>query len=669
MEITLLNDIIIIFGLSVAVLLICHQIKVPVIVGFFFTGILAGPYGFGLIKATDDVEVLAEIGVVLLLFTIGMEFSLNRLLQIKKAVLVGGAIQVLLTILIVSIIVLQMDQSIGESLFMGFLIALSSTAIVLKLIQERAGVDSPQGRTTLGILIFQDVIIVPMILFTPILSGAKGNSGEFFLIFLGKVIIIIGLVVVGAKWIVPKLLYQITRTRNRELFLLSIVVICLSVAWLTSSAGLSLALGAFLAGLIISDSEYSHQALGSILPFRDVFTSFFFVSIGMLLDVGFLFQHTGTVALIALGVFVLKSFIACSATLLLGFPFRTSILVGLALGQVGEFSFILSKTGIEYGLLSDSVYQIFLAFSVLSMAATPFIVNLSPRVADITLKLPLPERLIRGFWPVAETKKVEKKKKHLIIVGFGVNGKNLALAAKMTGIPYAIIEMNPETVRSEQAKGEPIYYGDSTQETVLQQVNVKEARIVVVAINDPAATRRITQIIHRLNPNIYLIVRTRYLQEMNPLYELGADEVIPEEFETSVEIFSRVLVKYFIPRDEIERVVAEFRSDGYETFRKISNKSTASFSDLKVQLPDIEISAFRVGEKSKLLQKSLAEIGLRKRYGLTAVAIRRDSKILTNPHGGIQLCANDIVFLLGSSDQITEFTRLLNNPREKDFVL
>jgi len=667
MEIPLLNDIIIIFGLSVAVLLICHQLRVPAIVGFLLTGILAGPHGFGLIKAAHEVEVLAEVGVVLLLFTIGIEFSLNRLLQIKKSVLVGGSIQVLLTILIVFIIVWQLDQSIGESIFMGFLISLSSTAIVLKLIQERAEVESPQGRTTLGILIFQDIIIVPMILFTPILVGIKGNTGEFFLILLAKVIIVIGLVVVGAKWIVPKVLYQITRTRNRELFLLSIVVICLSVAWLTSSAGLSLALGAFLAGLIISDSEYSHQALGNILPFRDVFTSFFFVSIGMLLDVGFLFQQPGIVALIALGVLILKSIIACSATVLLGFPFRTAILVGLALGQVGEFSFILSKTGIEYGLLDSNVYQIFLAFSVLSMAATPFVINLAPRLADIILKLPLPKRLITGFWPVSEIK-VKKKKQHLIIIGFGVNGRNVSLVARMAGIPYAIIEMNPETVRSAQAHREPIYYGDSTQEAILQHANIKDARIVVVAINDPTATRRITEIVRRLNPKIYLIVRTRYLQEMSPLYELGANEVIPEEFETSVEIFTRVLVKYLIPRDEIGKLVAEVRSDGYETFRKLSEEATASFSDLKVQLPDIEISTLRVEGRSPLIQKSLAQIGLRKRYGVTVLAIRRESQILSNPHGGIELYANDILFLLGAADKITKVASLLRNQKEKDIV-
>jgi len=664
MEIPLLNDIIIIFGLSIAILFICHRLRVPTVVGFLLTGILAGPYGLGLVKAVHEVEILAEVGVVLLLFTIGIEFSLERMLQIKKSVLMGGTIQVLLTILVTFVIARQLGQPIGESIFIGFLISLSSTAIVLKLIQERGEVDSPHGRTTLGILIFQDIIIVPMILFAPLLAGATGDLGESVLVLVAKGIGIIGLVIVSARWIVPQILYQIARTRSRELFLLSVIVICLAVAWVTSSAGLSLALGAFLAGLIISESEYSHHALGNILPFRDVFTSFFFISIGMLLDVGFLFRQPGTIMLMALGVLVLKSFIASFATVLLGFPLRTSILVGLALGQVGEFSFILSETGVEHSLLAGNIYQMFLSVSVLSMAATPFIITLAPRLTDIILLLPLPKRLISGFYPVSEIK-VEDKKHHLIIIGFGVNGRNVARAARVSGIPYAIIEINPETVRSEQAQGEPIYYGDSTQEAVLQHANIKDARIVVAAINDPTATRRITEIIRRLNPEVHLIVRTRYLQEVKPLYELGADEVIPEEFETSVEIFTRVLAKYFIPRDEIERLVSEVRSDGYEMFRSLS-KESSSFSDLKLHLPDVEISTLRVAEKSPLVGKSLAEIELRKKYGVTVLAIRRDSQILSNPNVNMPFCANDMLFVLGPPDKVAEVAGLTHNPEEVD---
>ena len=662
MEILLLNEIVIIFGLSITILFICHRLRVPTIVGFLVTGILTGPYGLGLIKAVHEVEILAEVGVVLLLFTIGIEFSLEKLLQIKKSVLMGGSIQVSLTLFATLLIARQLGQSIGESTFMGFLIALSSTAIVLKLLQERAEVDSPHGRTTLGILIFQDIIIVPMILVTPLLAGVTGDSGDSVPVLIAKVIGIIGLVIVSAKWIVPQVLYQIARTRSRELFLLSVVVICLAAAGITSSVGLSLPLGAFLAGLIISESEYSHHALGNILPFRDVFTSFFFVSIGMLLDIGFLFRQPGTIALIALGVFVLKSIIATFATVLLGFPLRTAILVGLALGQVGEFSFILSKTGIEYGLLEGNIYQMFLAFSVLTMAATPFIITLAPRLGGIILRLPLPKRLVLGFFPVSQTK-VEDKKDHLIIIGFGVNGRNVARAARGAGIPYAIIEMNPETVRSEQAKGEPIHYGDSTQEAVLQRANIKDARIVVAAINDPAATRRITEVVRRFNPKIHLIVRTPYLQEVKPLFELGADDVIPEEFETSVEIFTRVLAKYFIPRDQIEKLVTEVRSDGYEMFRNLS-RASASFSDLKLELPNVDISAFRISQGSPLIGKTLAQIELRRRCGVSVVAIRRDAQILSNPGADTLLQSNDELFVLGPPEKIADVTGLLHCPQQ-----
>ena len=666
MGIPLLNDIVIIFGLSIVVLFICHRFQIPSIVGFLLTGVLAGPHGLGLIKALHEVELLAEVGVVLLLFTIGIEFSLKSLLQIKKSVLLGGSLQVTLTLLAAFFIARYLGQAFGQAVFIGFLAALSSTAIVLKLIQERAEVDSPHGRTTLAILIYQDVIIVPMILFTPLLAGATGNLGETLLILTAKGIGVIVLVIVSARWIVPQALYQITRTRNRELFLLSVIVICLAVAWITSSMGLSLALGAFLAGLIISESEYSHQALGNILPFRDVFTSFFFVSIGMLLDIGYLFQQPLLIVLITAGVLALKTVIAGFVTILLGFPLRTGILVGLAVSQVGEFSFILSKTGIEHGLLAGDIYQMFLSVSVLTMAATPLIIAAAPRISDIILRLPLPRRLKSG---VSHAREIEKthKNDHLVIIGFGVNGRNLARAARAGKIPYVIIEMNPEVVREQSAKGEAINFGDASQEAVLTHAGIKDARIVVVAINDPSATRRITELAHKLNPAVHLIVRTRYLQEMQPLHKLGANEVIPEEFETSVEIFSRVLVKYLIPRDEIEKFIAEVRAGEYEIFRSLSIGS-AALSDLKRHLPDVDICTLRVDDTSTVVGKSLAQIGLRQKYGVTLLAIRRDSQIMSNLRGEAKICAGDLLIVLGQTDEIVAATRLFRNPQKGESI-
>jgi len=572
MEIPFLQDIIIIFSLSIIVLFVCHQIRIPPIVGFIITGLLIGPHGLALIKSIDEVEFLADIGIVFLLFTIGIEFSIKNLLQIKKSALLGGSLQVFMTVLITYLIARQLGFQFDVSIFLGFLIALSSTAIVLNILQTRAEIDSPHGRTTFSILIFQDIIIVPMMLFTPYLSGTTGNAGVSFLLLLLKGIGIILLVYISAKWIVPKVLYQITKTRIRELFLLVILVICLATVWITSSAGLSLALGAFLAGLIISNSEYSHDALSNILPLRDIFLSFFFISIGMLLDIEFVIKQPVFLGLITLGILSLKTVIAGFITILLGHPLRQGILVGLTLSQVGEFSFILSKTGIEFGLLSGNNYQLFLSVSILTMAVTPFIIALAPKIADRILMIKLPKKLISGLNPEKETKE-PKKQDHLIIIGYGVNGRNLARAAKEAHIPYMIIEMNPETVRTEKAIGEPIQYGDATNDSLLKNANIKEAKIIVVAISDPTATNRITRMARRLNPAIYIIVRTRFLQEIKPLYTLGADEVIPEEFETSVEIFTRVLLKYLVPRDAINKFIAEVRTDNYEMFRSASFES------------------------------------------------------------------------------------------------
>lgn len=569
MEIQILKDIFGIFALSTVVILIFHRVKVPAVVGFLFTGVIAGPHGLKLIGAVHEVEILAEIGVVLLLFTLGIEFSLKKLLRIKKAVFLGGAVQVVVTILTTALIVIIIGFPVNKAVFFGFLVALSSTAIVMKVIQDRAEVNSPHGQTSLAILIFQDIVIVPMILLTPILAGATQAVGMALVILTLKIVGIIIVTVVLAKWVVHGVLFQVARTRSRELFLLSILLTCLGVAWLTSSLGLSLAMGAFLAGLIISESEYSHSAFGHIIPFRDLFISFFFVSIGMLLDVGYLFSNLGMVFSVVLGLLILKAAIAGFVGTLMGLSLRAAILVGFALAQVGEFSFILSKFGLEEGLILPQTYQLFLAASVLSMAFTPFFIAISPKLAGMILKLPLPEWIGAGIYPLADSKKVTLEN-HLVIVGFGVNGKNLARAAKLVEIPYTVIEMNPVTVRHERGRGEPIFYGDATQESVLEHAYIKSARAMVVAIPDAAATESITELSRRLNSSLHIVVRTRFLQEVDRLYQLGADYVIPEEFETSVELFTKVLNHYSVPEEKIQDVLVEIRAECYKIFRRSS---------------------------------------------------------------------------------------------------
>lgn len=661
----LLNDILIIVGLSALVLYICHRVKIPIVLGFLLTGVITGPHGLGLVRDIATVQILADVGVVLLLFAIGLEFSFRNLLQMRRTVLLGGSLQVAVTSIVAFAVARYSGQSVEESVLIGFLVSLSSTAIVLKILQERAELETPQGNTALGILIFQDIIVVPMMLFIPLLAGGSTMGTDALFFFFVKVILIILLVITSAKWVVPRLLYHIASTKSRELFLLSVIALCFAVAWVTSMAGLSLALGAFLAGLIISESEYSHQALGSILPFRDVFMSFFFVSVGMLLDMIFFLKQPVSLTGMALGVLIIKAFIVTSLSVFMGLPLRLAVLVGISLSQVGEFSFILSGTALQYGLLAGDLHQVFLVVSVLTMMATPFAVSAAPGIAGAILKLPLPENVRRVSSSACDGGGDVRIKDHLIIVGFGLNGRNLARAAAFSGIPYVIVEMNPVTVREERQRGEPIYYGDATEEAILRQMNITEARAIVVVINDPAATRRITELVRRLNPRAYLIVRTRFLQEMVPLSELGADEVIPEEFETSVEIFSRVLTKYLMPKEEIERFVAEIRAEGYEMLRSLSRQATG-YRDLESCLPDVEIRSFRLATTSPFVGKTLAETEMRKKTGVTLLAIRRKEQIISNPDAETVFFPEDILFVVGKPEKIKEVIHLLS-PHKSDF--
>ena len=661
----LLKDFLLIFGLATGVLLLFHRLHLVSMLGFLVTGILVGPYGFGLISATHEVEVLAEVGVVLLLFSIGIEFSLKGLLRIKKYVIFGGAFQALITILISFVIARQFGIAIGQSVFIGFLVSLSSTAIVLRLFQQRAEVESPQGQLSLGILIFQDIIVIPMMLLTPLLAGIIGQGHEPVIQLFLKAILLILLAVVGTKWIVPQILYLIARTQSRELFILITLVICFAVAFLSYSLGLSLALGAFLAGLIISETEFSHEALSNIIPFRDVFMSLFFISIGMLLDVRFLIIHPGQIILIAFAVIFVKTTAVCLVVLLLGFPIRTAMLTGLALFQMGEFSFILFMRGSELGILGEQFYQFFLNVSIITMGVTPFAITLAPRLVDLVYKLPLPNKLKTGFTDFMkpkEYKRREKLKDHIIIIGFGFNGRSLAKMAKKVAIPYVIIEMNPQTVRDERSKGEPILYGDASQGSVLQQADIRYARIVVIVISDPLASRRIATTVKKENPKAFIIARTRFITEMKHLYDLGVNQVIPEEFETSIEIFSRALAKYLIPINEIERLIAEARADGYEMFRTVSKEPTL-LNELEEHFPDIEINTFRVGEDTPIVGKTLRQIELRKKCGITLLAIQRDHKILSNPDADSVILANDLVVVLSPPANLADHCNLFFNPK------
>ncbi|NLD57062.1 MAG: potassium transporter KefB, partial [Methanomicrobiales archaeon] len=627
-----------------------------------------GPYGFSLIQSEEQVTSLAEIGIILLLFTIGLEFSFKDLWKIRLIAIVGGALQVGLSFIFFCGLALLFGWPTGQAILMGFLLSLSSTAIVLKILHERGEVDSPHGSIALGILIFQDLAAIPMIMAIPLLASTTLFSIEpllsgtdlVWLVFQDLAIVIT--LVVSAKWIIPRLLYEIAKTKNQEMFLLFVVLICFGVAWLVSFTGASLAIGALLAGLIISGSEYSHQTVSIVLPFRDIFTSFFFISIGMLLNIHFVLENIGLVVFLIIIVLCAKALLATAAPLALGYPLRTAALTGLALAQVGEFSFIIAQSGMNAGILPTDIYQMFLAIALVTMASTPFVLDLGHPFTSRICRIPALSRLAQGTCGVDDGEPHMERKDHLIVIGFGITGRNLARAAKNGKIPYTIVELNPDLVTAARLEGEPVIFGDATTEGVLNHAGVRTARIAVIAINDPIAIRKITAQVRRLNMGIIIIVRTRYVSEMEALYLTGADEVIAEEFETSVEIFTVVLNKYFIPRDQIDAFISEVRAGGYQMLRKKSEPQ-AGLPDLIKNIPNITITALTIEEGSPLAGKTLGGFNLRKRHNITILALQRNDETHTGLSGETLLEAGNVAIVYGTPSNIALATGLFR--REK----
>lgn len=663
MEIPLLPDIVIILGLSVFIVLLFHRLKLPSILGFLITGILIGPHGFGLVELSHEVELMAEIGIIFLLFVIGIEFSLSSLASIKKTVVGGGLMQVMGTIAVTALGAYWFGLPLNEAVFLGFLFALSSTAIVLKLLQERGEIASPHGRIAIGILIFQDIIVVPMMLAVPIMAGQTENVVETVLWMLAKVAGLVTFVILLARYVVPVVLKLVVKTKSRELFILTVVVMCFATAWLTSSVGLSLALGAFFAGLIISESDYSHQATANILPFREIFVSFFFVSIGMLLDLGFFFDHILLIHSLALGVVLMKMAVVAVAVLVLGYPVRTMLISMLTLFQVGEFAFLLSATGMQYEMLSENVYQYFLAVSIVTMGATPFLMMFSGKIADFLIKAPLPRPVRQRLNGLAQRKMkeavtTEQLRDHLVIIGYGINGQNVAKAARQASIPHVIIELDPHMIELAKQNSEQVLFGDATDPEILHHVHIERARVVVVAISDPLTTKKIVHVVRDFSDTAYIIVRTRYIREIEENLRIGADEVIPEEFETSIEIFTSVLKKYLVPADEIQDFIHSIRSHNYDML--LSANPDRRFSGTELHIPSMEIAALKVQQgDNRVVGKTIEDCALRTEFGITVLAIKRGDRYITEVTPTHDIQQDDVLYIFGSPKNIAGLNKFL----------
>jgi CPA2 family monovalent cation:H+ antiporter-2 len=656
MELGILKDIVIIFALSTFVNFIFNRIKIPAIIGYLITGIIAGPHLLALIDSPENVEVMAEIGVILLMFTIGLEFSLNHLFRIRKIVFLGGFLQLLLTAGITMLVARVYDLQWTEAVFVGFLTALSSTAVVLKLLQERSELTTHYGRTIVGILIFQDVILIPMLLFTPMLGGNNAGIGNELMMMLLKTVGILIFLWVGNRWLMPWLLHLIAMTRSQELFLMSLLLICLAVALLTHELGMSLAFGAFLAGLMISESEYSHSAFGNLIPFKDVFTSFFFVSIGMLLDLGFVAEHPWLVIATVLLVIVVKTVVAGFTAFILGHTFFGTVVVGLTLAQVGEFSFILAGLGLSENIITPYHFQLFLAVAITSMALSPLLIQVSKPLANLILRLPLPPWMVNGLFPLRQVE-IPEIKNHIVLIGKDSRAINLAAMIKSMELPFTSIVFDPDRARKEMEKGHYAVFGNAVYEPVLRQAYAHNAEMVIVSVGDLITAMSVVQHVRAMNKHAHIIVRTRHVTDIEELYRLGANQVIPEEFETAIDFFERILGKYLVPRMDIERAIARTREHNYGIFRE--NARVRGHSLLQ-DIPDIEIAAVKVEERSVFCGKTIAGTALRKTTGVTMVAIKQGDDIIPNPEPSRLINAGDIVYLFGKPEMIVIATDLFS---------
>jgi CPA2 family monovalent cation:H+ antiporter-2 len=642
MNLFILQELVIVLAVSVLVISLSQKLKLPSVVGFLLTGILIGPSALRLVRDPHVINVLAEIGVVMLLFTIGLEFSLERLKQIKKDFWIGGGLQVVSTTLITALILRLLGVPPAEGIFYGFLVSLSSTAVVMKILADRAETDAPQGRFSLGVLLFQDVAIVPMIALVPILANAAAVSWTRIALRFSLSLALVGAAFFAALFLAPRILAFIVRIRIRELFIITSLLACLGMALLTSSLGLSLALGAFLAGIILSESEFSHQVVSDILPFRALFNSLFFISIGMLLDLESVWNEWSFVLVLAISIFSLKTVAVFLTAKVLKKSSRIALLSGLALAQVGEFSFVLASVGRRNDFLPDFIFQGFIASSVLTILATPFLIGLSPALADMSEKFFgwRPGRRDAGAVP-------RPHNNHVIIAGFGLNGQNLARVLKEAGIGYVILELNPDTVRQARACGESIIFGDVASKEILADAGVDRAKAVVFAISDPRAARRGVKIARELSRDVSIIVRTRFTTEIEELYRLGADAVIPEEFETSIEIFTRVLEEFHVPKNIVDAQVKLLRSEHYGMLRG-SGSARPSMEKISELLTAGTAETFFVAKDTPAEGRTLGELDLRKKTGATVIAVVRGEQSFTGPSSEFRIQEGDTLVLVAS---------------------
>jgi CPA2 family monovalent cation:H+ antiporter-2 len=689
-EIPVLRELILLAGASLAVVLLFRRLRLPATVGFIVTGILVGPGGFALVRDPNLVRTLAEFGVVVLLFTVGLEFSLADLKRLGRRALVGGALQVLLTLAVVAGALVLAGRPPARAIFLGMLVSLSSTAVVLKLLTDRIELQSPHGRIATGVLLFQDLAAIPfLLLVAPLGRWARGEpftAAELTAGLPGALLVVaaVALVLLLARRVLPWLLGRASRSGSREAFLFGILLVVLGSASLASRAGGSLAVGAFLAGLMLAGSELRDLIAADVLPLRDALASVFFIAVGMSFDPAVVLARPDLVAASTAGLVIVKLGVAFVALRLGGVPGRVSAAAALALAQIGEFSFVLAQAGRPLGLLGVGGSQAFFAGAVFSLLLTPFLV---PRASGWALAL---DRALAGRRGrpgegrapgEGEAEEEEEAgaaaapagprrphENHVVIAGFGLNGQNVARVLRSARLPHLVVDLNPDAVAEGHRQGSPVLVGDIGNPLIQRQAGVPRAKVLVLALSDPTATRHACRVARSLSSDVFIVVRTRYVDEIDQLYAAGANQVIPEEFETSIEIFTSVMRELHVPTNIILAQIMLLRQERYSLLRG-RRLQGAILEQLPTILLERTTDTFLLLQESPAVGRTPAELRLGAEGEARLVAVVRGGRPFTSFEDEFRLRVGDTLVVTGTHAEVDKVFERLRSPAEPGSVL
>lgn len=629
-------------------------VGLPVLLGYLVGGMVVGPAGLGLIKEVIQVETLAQFGVAFLLFALGVEFSFAELNKVKKISLGGGVLQIILTIAVTTLVSVGVGwvSSPVQGVFLGAILSLSSTAVVLKCLMERNETDTPQGQVMLGILVVQDLALGLMLAVLPALDQPVETIGLAVLMALLKIALFAAGAVATGIWLIPPLLRLLAQRESRELFLLGVVALCLGIALLTEHLGLSIEMGAFVAGLMISEVEYADQTLTYVEPLRDIFASLFFAAIGMLIDPIFLWKNLELILGLVTLVFIGKFLIITPLVRLFRYPLKTALIAGLGLAQIGEFSFVLASEGQQLGLVSRPVYLLILGTTAVTLILTPFVLRLLPILFDWAESMPWLKPYLNGEGKPLEVADELPLKDHVIVCGYGRVGKNLVKLLLFHKLPIVVIDQSERRIQQLREAGIPYVYGNCVSLHVLETAGVSSARAMAIALPDPMSTRLSLRRGLELFPELNIVVRATNNKDIEALYQLGAREVVQPEFEASLEIVSFLLTDVGFSAASVEQEMQSIRKGHYLDFRPEQSASEVA-RDLRRVTADLNKRWYNLPRNSPLVGMTLEQADMRYLIGVSLMAIQRiTGEEIDYPDAKTTLEEGDRLLVVGSSEEI-----------------